>query len=186
MPDRYVEQVLDGDREAFRHIIRECSDGAYYLALSILKEEHASKDAVQSAFINAYTNLKTFRGKSTFKTWFHRIVVNEAYQLQRKQNRAHNVGEHELDLIPEKENCQQLKEDTDHLKYYINESLHYMKPDESLALRLFYLEEHTLMEISEIAGWSESKVKVTLHRARKTMKNLLEQRYNLKPDELNL
>ncbi|TVQ68189.1 MAG: RNA polymerase sigma factor [Balneolaceae bacterium] len=186
MPDRYVKRVLDGEREAFRHIIREYGDGAYYLALSILKEEHASKDVVQTAFVNAYTNLKTFRGKSTFKTWIHRIVVNEAYQQLRKQNRTHEVGEYELELIPDEENSHQLKAEKDHLKHYIQESFRCMKPDESLALQLFYLEEHTLMEISKIAGWSESKVKVTLHRARKTMKNLLEQRFNLKPEELYL
>lgn len=63
MPDRYVERVLNGDKEAFRFIIRECKDDAYNLAISILKEEYAAKEAVQRAFIKAYEGLDKFRVK---------------------------------------------------------------------------------------------------------------------------
>jgi RNA polymerase sigma factor (sigma-70 family) len=185
MPDRYVQQVLDGDREAFRHIIRQCGDGAYHLAFSILKEEHAAKDAVQNAFLSAYKSLKTFRGKSTFKTWFHRIVVNEAYQLLRKRKPGWIDGDDEIESLAADDSPVQQKINSDHLSHYINESMNRMKPDESLALNLFYLEEHSLDEISGITGWSESKVKVTLHRARKSMKELLKNTFNLKPEELH-
>lgn len=181
MPDRYVQQVLDGDREAFRHIVRECMNGAYHLAFSILKEEHAAKDAVQNAFINAYKHLRAFRGKSSFKTWFHRIVVNEAFQLLRKRKPGLSTDSNEFESLAIDKCHVQNKMNSDHLNYYIDVSLIRMKPDESLVLKLFYLEEHT---IDEITGWSKSNVKVTLHRARKSMKQLLKGTFNLKPEEL--
>src|SRR6056297_3214200 len=99
MPDCYVKQVLNGDKEAFRFIIRECKDDAYNLAISILKEEYAAKEAVQRAFIKAYEGLSKFRGDAAFNTWFYRIVVNESYQMvrNRKPKRNHLLNEREID-----------------------------------------------------------------------------------------
>ena len=54
-----------------------------------------------------------------------------------------------------------------HLTYSINKALEQLSPNESLALRLFYLEEESVKDVSEITGWSEENVKVILHRGRK-------------------
>lgn len=181
MPDRYVKQVLNGDKEAFRHIIQSCKDGAYNLAYSILKEEHASKDAVQKAFIKAYQQLTAFRGESAFKTWFHRIVVNEALQMNRSRKSAELYGgdfDDKLKAVPADAHE---KAERNHLLFCVDSALNRLKPDESLSLKLFYLEEHTIDEVAEITGWSVSKTKVTLHRARKSIKELLH-----KMDHLNL
>jgi RNA polymerase sigma factor (sigma-70 family) len=184
MPERYVKQVLDGDKDAFRYIIRECQDAAFNIALSILKEEFAAKDAVQQALVKAYRNLHTFRKESSFKTWFHRILVNECFLIARKKNtdrfsfRPMNQSGNKAD------NPVQRKQDEAHASYYIREALQLMKPDECLALQLFYLDEHSIEEIREITGWSVSKTKVTLHRARKSMKEILTGRLNIKPEEL--
>jgi RNA polymerase sigma factor (sigma-70 family) len=183
MPDRYIKQFLDGDKEAFRFIIRECKDGAYNLAISILKDDDAAKDAAQRAFLKAYQNLRTFRGQSGFKTWFHRIVVNEALQLKRSRKPEHNLNFDETEISPYVENEIEKRTENDHLAYYVNKLLDEMRLNESLALKLFYLEEHSVEEVSEVTGWSVSNVKVTLHRARKTMKEKLKEKYNLNPEE---
>lgn len=184
MPDCHIQKVLDGDKQAFRHIIKECKDGAYNLALSILKEEHAAQDALQRSFLKAYEHLETFRGDSDFKTWFHRIVVNEAYQTLRKRKPELNFKPEEIGFLKSGAGTVQNKIDQDHKVHFINLTLNRMKPDESLSLKLFYLEEHTVDEMTEITGWSKSKVKVTLHRARKSMKELLTDTFNLKPQDL--
>ena len=181
MPDRYVEQILNGDKEAFRHIIQNCKDGAYNLAFSILKEEHASKDAVQKAFIKAYQQLSAFRGESAFKTWFHRIVVNEALQMKRKRKNADlymGTFDEKLRAIPADAHEQA---ERNHLQFCVDAALNRLKSDESLSLKLFYLEGHTIDEVAGITGWSVSKTKVTLHRARKSIKVLLH-----KMDHLNI
>lgn len=79
MTDVYIQKVLDGDTDAFRFIIKEHKDNAYSLAISILKNEFEAKEIVQTAFIKAYTKLDTFKGTSSFATWFYRIIINEAF-----------------------------------------------------------------------------------------------------------
>jgi len=186
MPDRYIKQILEGDKEAFRFIISECKDGAYNLAFSIVKQEYAAKDAVQSSFLKAYESLPAFRRNSSFKTWFHRIVVNEAFQILRSRKLEHNLPIAEIKYDNIQTNRIHQKINNEHLDYYINEVLASMKPNESLVLKLHYLEEHTIKEICTITDWSLSNVKVILHRARKSMRKILTETYNLNPEDLYL
>ena len=71
------------------------------------------------------------------------------------------------------------KIDGDDQRYYINEALKLLSANESLALRLFYLGENSIEEITEITGWTNSNIKVILHRARINMRQLLESRFNV-------
>lgn len=184
MPDRYIERVLNGDKEAFRFIIRECKDNAYNLAISIVKEEYAAKEVIQRSFIKAYEGLAKFKRESEFKTWFHRIVVNESYQLlrSRKPDRNHPFNENQYIYAVKNSVYQTI--DEQHKKHCIQTVLNMMKSDESLALKLFYLYEHNIKEVCEITGWSDSNTKVILHRARKSMREKLSKNFNLKPEEV--
>ena len=184
MPDCYVKQVLNGDKEAFRFIIRECKDDAYNLAISILKEEYAAKEAVQRAFIKAYEGLSKFRGDAAFNTWFYRIVVNESYQMvrNRKPDRNHLFNEREIDKSENNE--VEKKIDEDHKEFFVRKALAQLSSNESLSLKLFYLHDYSIQEICDITGWSDSNTKVTLHRARKSMKAQLQQIDDFKQEEL--
>ena len=51
--------------------------------------------------------------------------------------------------------------------YLINKALERLVPNESLALRLYYLQGERIKEVCELTGWSESNAKVILFRARK-------------------
>jgi RNA polymerase sigma-70 factor (ECF subfamily) len=57
----------------------------------------------------------------------------------------------------------------------INDALSILPPRESVALRLFYLEEQSMEEIQSIMGWTLANTKVILHRARKNMQLVLKQ-----------
>lgn len=173
MDSIYIEKILNGDTEAFRYFIRQYKDMAYSLAMSIVKDEHKAEEVLQSAFVNAYSNLASFKGKSKFSSWLYRIVVNESFKSIRKQNfQQVNLDQVSENEIPNLDDFSQ-KLSADEQKYFINEALVRLSPNESLALRLFYLEENSIEAITEITGWSSSKAKVILHRARKNMKLLL-------------
>ena len=186
MPESHIQKVLDGDKDAFRFIIRQFQDSAFTLAVSITKEEFAAKDAVQAAFVKAYTRLRTFERKSSFKTWFHRIVVNEAFQVLRNQKRRQKLS---FALKADEKgtsnpvNHIEQKADDDHLRFYIREAMKMLAANEALALQLFYLEEYSIKETGQVTGWSESKTKVLLHRARKKLKQVLTETYHIQPKE---
>ena len=59
-----------------------------------------------------------------------------------------------------------------------------MAPVEALALQLFYLSEQSVREIMQVTGWTSSKVKVTLHRARSSFARELERRWGTEMKDL--
>jgi RNA polymerase sigma factor (sigma-70 family) len=179
MDDLYIQKVLEGDREAFRFIIKKYKDMSYSLAMSVVNDEFAAQEIVQISFVKAYSALAGFKGKSKFSTWLYRIVINEAFQVVKKQGKNAVVyGELPENAAPEVDEFSS-KIAEDEKRYYIQETLKKLPSNESLALRLFYLEENSIEDIIEMTGWSCSNVKVILHRARINMKQHLKEYFNM-------
>jgi len=174
MDDHYIKKVLDGQTEEFRYFIKQYKDLAFSVAFSVVKNEFTAAEVVQESFIKAFENLKSFKGESKFSTWLCRIVINESFKTARKEKRT--VSETGfvtgLDYQENPVIFDELKESEQ--KYYINECLNRLPANECLVLRLFYLAENSIKEICEMTGWSESNVKVHLHRGRKNMQELLQ------------
>lgn len=188
-----IKRVLNGDSEAYREVISRYRDRAYALSLSILKDPDRAKEGVQRAMIQAYTRLGTFRKDASFRTWFFRIVLNEAYQILREEKRSgvsRDPGEPEMWVATEdvdtgdQPSARESRDTHEHRHFYIRRAFLKLPEKESVVLRLFYLEEMPVRQVSETTGWSESHVKVLLHRGRRDMKELLTEAFGLKEEEL--
>ena len=171
MDDSYIDSVLSGDTESFRYFIRTYQDMAFNLAVSIVKDDHYAEEVVQDAFMKAVNGLSSFKRTAKFKSWFYRIVVNESFQRLKKMKRQQlSFGSEEMINVSD--------ESVEHGDGYwanqISIALKILPPKESIVLNLFYLEENSLKEVSDITGWSLSNVKVLLHRARKNLRSFLE------------
>lgn len=179
MDEIYIRNVLNGDANAFRFIIKNYKDIAYSLAMSVVKDEFVAREVLQAAFVNAFTGLSTFKGKSKFSTWLYRIVINEAFKSIKKQkSEIVTYGEIPFYTTPEIDSFS-AEMNADEQRFYINEALKMIPSKESLVLRLFYLEENSIEEIADITGWTLSNIKVLLHRARINMKELLLKCFNV-------
>lgn len=80
-----VRRAVARDGEAFRTIIQRYNQRLYRMARSILKNDSEAEDAVQEAYVSAFTHLESFRGDSSLATWLSRIVINEALGRLRAQ-----------------------------------------------------------------------------------------------------
>ena len=182
MDDVFIQQVLDGDIQAFRHLVKKYKDPSFNLARSILKSDLTAEEAVQDAFVKAFQNLHKFRKKAAFSTWFYRIVVNESLRkLKKKQlefQKTDDDDRSEKEYAVDPEVLDYLHEEEQ--KEIINSLLDRLSPSESLLLKLFYLEEKKTEEISGITGQSLVNIKVTLHRARKHFALLYQQQFENK------
>lgn len=167
MDSVYIQKVLNGSTEDFRYFIRKYKDLAFSVAVSVVKNEFEAEEVVQEAFIKAFQNLQSFRGKSEFRTWFYRILINEAFKRYQKLKieMVIPLTDRKKDLEDTGESFRGL--DPDEQKWLVTESLKKIPPRESLSLQLFYLEGNSLEEMAELTGWSVSNSKVILHRARK-------------------
>jgi RNA polymerase sigma-70 factor (ECF subfamily) len=99
-----IRRVRNGDSEAFRFLVERYQGRAYRLALRVLRDEEAARDAVQDAFVKAYSALARFEGRSSFFTWFYRLVMNQCLDARRRDKSAREVAFEEgggLELEPE-------------------------------------------------------------------------------------
>jgi len=167
----YIKQVLAGDTSRFSYFVTAYKDMAFTIAYRIVHNKEDAEEVVQDAFVKAYTSLASFRQDSKFSTWLYRIVVNAAVSKTRKKKLF--VDNSETNLVEEisiegVENAY-AKLSSAEQKKFINDALNEMNTEDSLLLTLFYLEELSLDEVTEVTGIPKENVKVKIHRARKKM-----------------
>jgi RNA polymerase sigma factor (sigma-70 family) len=72
------------DEAAVRELIRRLNPRLFRVARGILDTTADAEDAVQDAYLAAFTRLDQFRGESRFSTWLIRITINAARTLRRE------------------------------------------------------------------------------------------------------
>jgi RNA polymerase sigma-70 factor (ECF subfamily) len=82
-----VEQAKRGDREAFDSLARLTGDRCMAIAFRILRDFDLADDAVQSALLTAWRELRALRDPERFEPWLHRILTNACYAEARRSRR---------------------------------------------------------------------------------------------------
>ena len=83
-----VDQAKRGDREAFDSLTRLTGDRCMAIAFRILRDFDLADDAVQSALLSAWRDLRALRDSERFEPWLHRILTNACYAEARRRRRA--------------------------------------------------------------------------------------------------
>jgi RNA polymerase sigma-70 factor (ECF subfamily) len=81
-----IGRARTGDVAAYEVLVRRYQDVAMRTAYIVAPEADAA-DAVQDAFIKAYTALSRFRDGAPLRPWLLRIVANEARNRRRSADR---------------------------------------------------------------------------------------------------
>src|SRR5215510_5743394 len=92
-----VRMAIQRDEGAFRIIMQRHNRRLYRCARSIVRDDNEAEDTVQEAYVNAFSNLASFRGDSSLATWLTRITLNEA--LTRVRRRRPTVELAALDTV---------------------------------------------------------------------------------------
>ncbi len=180
----YIDKVISGDLSAYTYLVDKHKDMAFSVALRIVRNREEAEEIVQDAFVKAYQNIEAFRNKSKFSTWLYRIVFNAAISRTRKKSLESTdldsfvIDNYSTDEI--KENINKL--DSNEQIKLVNKLIDKLPPLEYTLVNLYYKEECSIDEISEITGLTDSNVKVKLHRIRKKLYSELQQILNV---ELN-
>jgi RNA polymerase sigma-70 factor, ECF subfamily len=85
--DTLVRCAREGDDSAREELFRRYRSDAYRYAYRQLGHEQDALDVVQESMLKAFSALGDFDGRSGFRTWLLRIVINTAYDLGRRRKR---------------------------------------------------------------------------------------------------
>lgn len=167
--EQLVEFVRSKDINLYSEIIKRYQAKLLRYATYILGDNELGADAVQEGFIKAYINLNSFNTKKKFSSWLYRIVHNNAMDILKKQNKQR----------PMPENLE-LNSGTDLEEEFIKNEivnraqncLEKMDIIYKTPLSLFYLEEKSYEEISDILRIPINTVGTRISRAKQLMKKI--------------
>jgi RNA polymerase sigma-70 factor, ECF subfamily len=80
-----VQRAIDGDIDSQDRLFVSHTARLYRTAFAVLRNKEDAEDAVQDGLFRAYTNLRSFQGRSSFSTWLTRIVINSALMNRRRK-----------------------------------------------------------------------------------------------------
>ncbi len=166
-----ISQIRKGNTRAFEVLVEKYKDKAFSLLLSILHNKYDAEEVLQDSFLKAFNGLKYFRHEAKFSTWFYRIVYNSALSfLKSKRKKQEKI----TDSINENVGSQIQFEEENKISYnYIYKFIEKLPPRNALIIVLFYLDELSLKEISELLDISVANVKILLYRSRAKLKELI-------------
>src|SRR5262245_37658917 len=100
-----VTRAQAGDRQALEALVGRHQPWIYNIAIRMLAHPQDAEDATQEILIKAITRLSSFEGRSRFRTWLYRIVVNHVLNARRGRAERATAGfacyAHGLDTTPD-------------------------------------------------------------------------------------
>lgn len=178
-----IEQSRSGNVDAFEELIKDYKKSAYNIALRYLRNVEDAEDASQEALIKVYKNIHNFNMQSTFKVWLYRIVVNTCIDFKRKKNISAVSIDETLDLGGSNEVHREIADDSSNPDYLVeknfnnklvNDAVNKLDDDYKTIIILRDIQGFSYTEIAEILKCNMGTVKSRLNRARKSLKDILE------------
>ncbi|MFD2566186.1 RNA polymerase sigma factor [Pseudotenacibaculum haliotis] len=174
----YINKVLDGDTNSFSFLVERYKDMVFTLAYKVVKSREEAEEVSQDSFIKAFRSLDKFKGDSKFSTWLYKIVYNNCMDLVKKKARRYDTGT--IDEVVENriqatESTMQMIERKERAEL-MNACLEELPEDERTIMWLFYYKELSLKELIEVTSLSEANLKVKLHRTRKKLLAIVQEK----------
>jgi len=167
-----VLQYLSGNKKAISLLVKRYNSKMCTHAYWLTYDKDLAKDIVQDSWGIIIKKLPYLKKPNSFGSWALQIVTRKSFDHLKKNSR---VREKLKDYYnePKVDNDLDHKE-SDLIKVY--EAIKGLPQDQQIVLRLFYLEEYSLKEISEILDKSKGTVKSRLFHAREKLKTILKNR----------
>ena len=161
----------DPTQAEFHEAITNRSDRWFAACLKITRNRALAEDAVQDALLSAWAKRSQFQHGARLDTWIHRIAVNAALQLIRKQRPA---AFEPLDFeIPDDAESQEDVQHTGDLERDLGKALAHLSDIERVCFVLKHLEQWRLREIAEELDTNIGTVKQALFRGVRKLRKLM-------------
>lgn len=177
--EKLVTLYLEGNQSAFEILVKRYTASIYNFVGQFVGYGANAEDIVQETFIKVWKSLKKFDKSKKFKPWLYRIARNTAFDYLRK----HKI-EFSLEVLDEKEDSQDYffpdSKPNPFEQIVLSQSrqaifdfVRQLPAIYAVVLKLYYLEEFSLPEISGILAEPIDTVKSRHRRALLKLEKLL-------------
>jgi RNA polymerase sigma-70 factor (ECF subfamily) len=161
-----------GEGQYFEILIQRYMEKAFRIALDFSHNTEEAKDLSQDAFLRAFSRIKQFDGRSSFYTWFYRLVVNLCLDYTRRKGRViWERLEREADGVSEPIELTDASSMPDQEAMAgetirrVDKTLDAMPKNQRTAFLLRNHQGLSITDIAKVMKTTEGTVRVYLHRA---------------------
>lgn len=179
-----VQHSRGDDESAFAEIVRRYSPRVFRFAGRFYRQQAQVEEIAQDVFLKAFTQLDKFEGRGSLEGWLTRITVNTC--LNALRHGKYNIEQPFADLTDDEGTWLEEKlldasaekglsaEDKLVTSDLVNRVLGTLPADVRLVLTMIDGEGYSIKDAAAATGWTESKVKVTVFRYRRKLREKLE------------
>lgn len=157
-----IEGGPEPTQAEFHEAITQRADRWFAACLKITRNQAMAEDAVQEALLSAWTKRHQFQHGARLDTWIHRIAVNAALQLLRK-NRPTAFEPLEFEIVDDGVSQEEMQHG-DELSRELENALLGLSDIERVCFVLKHLEQWRLKEIAAELDSNIGTVKQALFR----------------------
>ena len=166
--EQLIEKCKENDTKAQSDLYKLFSSKLFTLCLKYSRNHAEAEDNLQDAFVTIFEKISQYSGKGSLEGWLKRIVINTALQRYRKQGVFDIVNEDQIEDV-------QIDVDTETVNLdFLLSSIQELPDRYRLVFNLYVLDGYSHKEISEMLDITTGTTKSNLARARKILKDKIE------------
>jgi RNA polymerase sigma-70 factor (ECF subfamily) len=167
-----IQKAQNGDAEAYRRLIERHQAAIGKLLWRFTRDRTEHEELVQQVFVEAYMSLNKYAGKAPFEHWLARIATRVGYHYwtRNRRDKAVWLSEEQWKHFAQPPND---SIDSREAAELVHRLLSQLPPRDRLVLTLRYLEQCEVAQIAYRLGWTQTRVRVQLHRAIQKLKGML-------------
>ncbi|MFC2132980.1 RNA polymerase sigma factor [Bacteroidota bacterium] len=185
-----IEQIISGDKEAFRIIIKNYKRLVFHIIFRMVSNKTEREEIGQEIFIKIYDSLPKFKGKSSLATWISVIARNTCKNFIKKKkvalyedvvskDREDMNDNNSFDKVLTDEEPYDVTMSKNEIYEILNKEIILLPELYKEIISLYYLGQLSYKEISVIVKLPEGTIKSYMSRARTILKEKLITKYQL-------
>ncbi len=174
--EEVVARVLAGDTSLFEILMRRYNQRLFRVARGILTDDAEAEDVTQEAYVRAFRELAAFRGEARFSTWLTRIACHEALARAKKRRRLVPIDGGEPPEPPAATFSPERELENRELHAVLRDAVEILPDPLRAVFCLREIEGLSTEQTADLLGLTVENVRVRLHRAKRSLRQGLDER----------
>jgi len=163
-----IEQCREGNQKAQFQLYKLYYKPMYSVCMRIINNETEAEDAMQEAFLKAFTKIDTYKGEVSFGAWLKKIVINRSLDyLKKRKVKFEEIKEKTTQIIDYQMETKEVNVQV------IKDAIQILPDGYRVVLSLYLIEGYDHEEISEILEISNSNSRTQFLRAKNKLREIL-------------
>ncbi|MBP3470685.1 MAG: sigma-70 family RNA polymerase sigma factor [Paraprevotella sp.] len=180
-----IRRVSCGEKASYTGMMNRYGRRVMSLISRMVAEPRDAEELAQDTFVKAFSHINTYdESKASLSTWLLHIAYNETvnHLRRRKPDAVHlDSWMEDLQCGAETDGCLQedmFSTDDEQRIRLLEDAVELLPAEERILLVLYYYDNLSMQEISQILGQKPSTLTLRLFRLRRKLRGMIEKRIN--------